>query len=72
MSTKSGLTRQGVRDLNTLGPKRVPRVLELPPVEGLCLHKDSRGNPTIVEVHQTDERYCDLCGAEWVRGRLRP
>ena len=55
-----------------MGPKHVPKVLELPPIEGLCLHKDSRGNPTIVEVHQTDERYCDICGAEWVRGRLRP
>ena len=63
MSSK--LTKQGVRDLNSISaPKRQKAVLP-PKAAQVCNHKYEDGLSAICEIGLTGERYCRMCGKVW-------
>lgn len=53
------LTKQGVRDLNSLPSKPKGKILEEPPVAVLCKHLHTRESMMGYMV------VCSDCGAEW-------
>lgn len=62
MNNNNALTRQGVRDLNSLGPRKSKgKKLELPPF--LCPH-NKRDLATDVD---TNETICTACNSRWTR-----
>lgn len=55
----NNLTRQGVRDLNSLGPKtQKPKKVELPPAIFMCSHRH-------IETLDNGNDRCKDCGELW-------